>query len=449
MSSRPLLSVRDLGKTHRLFPSPMHRLRQTLFGAKRRYYTEFTALEGISFSVEPGQTLGVIGRNGAGKSTLLECLGGLTAPSSGEVLASGRLATLLELGAGYNPEFTGRENARLAATVLGLSDDQIARRFPSMEAFAGIGHFMDQPLRTYSSGMRARLAFAVAAHADADILLVDEVLAVGDAAFTQRCMRFLRAFKENGILVLVSHDISAVLALCDLVLWLDQGRMREFGPAKEICLSYMADLCGSSADLAGDMSRPTIPQVKSSRNGSNTRGCENTLTRGCENTLELFDFNPDTPGFGAGGVRIENVRFLDPDSGFPIAVLRGGEDVILTVRCKAQIEVMRPIVGFYVKDRLGQYLFGENTFLTFQMRPTPVKAKENFEAEFHFRLPYLPSGDYSLCAAVADGDQNEHVQHHWLDEALIFRVESSHVVRGLVGLPMDHIALSRLGNSAE
>ena len=197
-----------------------------LLRGRKRYYEEYWALQNVDLEVHRGETLGLIGRNGSGKSTLLQLICGTLSPSLGEVTTHGRVAAMLELGAGFNPEFTGRENVHLAASVLGLSHDEIQDRFEAIAAFAGIGDFMEQPVKIYSSGMYARLAFAVAAHVDADILIVDEILAVGDAAFAQKCMRFIRGFKQNGTLLLASHDVGAVLNLCDRALWLDRGSVR-------------------------------------------------------------------------------------------------------------------------------------------------------------------------------------------------------------------------------
>ena len=185
-----------------------------------------------------GETLGVIGRNGAGKSTFLQLVCGTLRPSAGTVTVNGRVAAMLELGSGFNPLFTGRENVMLGAAVLGLSAGEIKARFAKIEAFADIGRFIDEPVRFYSSGMFARLAFAVCAHVDADILIVDEILAVGDTAFQQKCMRFLHRFRQQGTLLFVSHDSQAVVRLCDKVLWLDHGEVRDYGDAREMVRRY-------------------------------------------------------------------------------------------------------------------------------------------------------------------------------------------------------------------
>ncbi len=224
----------------------------------RSYCREFWALRDVEFTVERGETVGIIGRNGSGKSTLLQLICGTLAPTAGEVKVKGRVAALLELGAGFNPEFSGRENVYMCASILGLERAEIDRRFPDIAAFAEIGEFIERPVKTYSSGMYVRLAFAVIAHVDADILVIDEALAVGDAFFTQKCMRFLRDFQKRGSLLFVSHDTSAVINLCRRALWLEEGRMRMAGSAKDVCEAYLATLFETRPGQAEQGKKPPL-----------------------------------------------------------------------------------------------------------------------------------------------------------------------------------------------
>ena len=242
-----VIEAREIGKCYHIYERPQDRLKQMLWRGRRRFYREFWALREVSFTVRRGETVGVIGRNGSGKSTLLKMLCGTLTPTTGTLAVRGRVAALLELGTGFNPEFTGRENVYLNAAILGLDDAEIEHYLPEILAFADIGEFIDQPVKTYSSGMAVRLAFAVAAHVRADILVIDEALAVGDVFFVQKCMRFLRKFQEQGTLFFVSHDTGAVINLCDRVLWLDRGQLHEAGPAKEVCEHYLATLRASRA----------------------------------------------------------------------------------------------------------------------------------------------------------------------------------------------------------
>ncbi|NCN97074.1 MAG: ABC transporter ATP-binding protein, partial [Rhodoferax sp.] len=231
------IRVKNLHKCFQIYASPGHRLRQFVLPRLRRwfglptvnYFREFWALSDISFEVKKGQTVGIIGRNGSGQSTLLQMICGTLHPTLGQIEIQGRVAALLELGSGFNPEFTGRENVYFNASVLGQSHERTHEKFADIEAFADIGDFIDQPVKTYSSGMLVRLAFAVIAHVDADILVIDEALAVGDAFFTQKCMRFLRGFMQHGTVLFVSHDTAAVKSLCSHAIWLDKGIVRKHG----------------------------------------------------------------------------------------------------------------------------------------------------------------------------------------------------------------------------
>ena len=434
------IEVEGLGKAYAIFKRPQDRLKQMLVRGRRKYYDEYWALKDVSLTVRKGETVGLIGRNGSGKSTFLQLLCGTLTPTAGRVAVTGRIAALLELGAGFNPEFTGRENVYLAASVLGLSNEQITERYASIAEFAGIGDFIDQPVKLYSSGMYARLAFAVAAHVDADIMIVDEILAVGDAAFTQKCMRFIHRFKERGTLFFVSHDTGQVINLCDRVVWLDSGSVRAIGPAKEVCHDYLADLYSSqdstsSFRIGGSRRAEKAPErpVKDSR-------AELLQTSQHRNEIEIFDFDPNAPWFGERGASIAGVQLLNTRDE-PLASLEGGEEVVLQVVCHAEKDLFQPIIGFYVRDRLGQNLFGDNTHLTYQLDPVRVAAGQRFVARFRFQLPYLPSGDFSVTVAIAEGTQTDHVQHHWIEDALFFKVHSSHVVQGLVGIPMLDITI--------
>ena len=223
MSSSFAISVKNLSKNYHIYERPQDRLKQSFYtrfqrltgGMQKSYFKDFWALKNISLEIKKGQTVGIVGRNGSGKSTLLQLICGTLNPSDGVIKTNGRIAALLELGSGFNPEFSGRDNVFLNASILGLSQQEIHERFNQIERFADIGDFIDQPVKTYSSGMVVRLAFSVIAHVDADILVVDEALAVGDAIFTQKCMRFIRQFQKRGTLLFVSHDTSAIQN-CDL-----------------------------------------------------------------------------------------------------------------------------------------------------------------------------------------------------------------------------------------
>jgi lipopolysaccharide transport system ATP-binding protein len=255
MSSDPAISVKNLGKRYQLYARPSDRLKQLLFRGKRQYFREFSALQDISFDVMPGEVVGIIGRNGSGKSTLLQMICGTLTPTTGEVSVRGRVAALLELGAGFNPEFTGRENIFMSATILGLSQKEIQDRLEEIIDFSGIRDFIDQPVKTYSSGMYVRLAFAVATSVDPDILVIDEALSVGDGAFARKSFDRIRTMKKAGKTILFcSHSLYQVEAFCDRVLWLNQGELMQMGEPQDVVQRYSVFLLdGEEVKLATPM----------------------------------------------------------------------------------------------------------------------------------------------------------------------------------------------------
>jgi len=441
------ISVDAVGKCYRIYARPQDRLLEAVRArigrlsgrARAPLFREFWALREVSLEIPRGQTVGIIGRNGAGKSTLLQIICGTLGPTSGRVATRGRVAALLELGTGFNPEFTGRENVHLNASILGLSAEEIRDRFDDILAFAEIGDFIDQPVKTYSSGMYVRLAFAVIAHVDADILVIDEALAVGDVFFAQKCMRFLRDFQQRGTVLFVSHSAGSVVGLCERAIWLDAGRVLLDGPAKEVSEAYHASLYGhrpevavAAVAVAPPVAAPPVAAV-----GEDPDAFDPALDRA---QMRVFRFDPDKAGFGDGGSRIESVRFETP-AGRTLHQVEGGEIVRLIVEARANRDIPSPIVGFFVKDLLGQQLFGTNTWGDPPPQPMPVGEGGLIRADFEFRMPYLPRGRYTVDVAVADGTYLKHVQTMWIYDALAF--ESVFLPRstGLVGIPFRAISM--------
>ncbi len=443
-NSDAAISVQNLGKCYTIYDRPQDRLKQSLW-RHRQYFREFWALRDVSFDVKKAETVGVIGRNGSGKSTLLQLVAGTLSPTSGAVQIKGRIAALLELGSGFNPLFTGRENIFVNASILGLSMAQIEARFHDIAAFADVGDFMDQPVNTYSSGMVMRLAFAVQAHVDADVLIIDEALAVGDAFFVQKCMRYLRTFRERGTILFVSHDTAAVTGLCDRAIWLEAGEMKREGSAKDVCEAYLGSIYesrqGPHKKLDETESQESVTHFETDR-GHRDKGqrLESVEAEPHRSDIEVFRFDEKAASFGVMGARIVDVQLQDP-LGETLAWVVGGERVVLTVCAVAFQAIHSPIIGFFLKDRLGQTLFGDNTYLTYVHDSLRVAPGEVIEARFSFTMPALPVGDYSICVALAEGTQAEHVQHQWIHDALVFKSHSSSVSTGLVGIPMGDISL--------
>jgi lipopolysaccharide transport system ATP-binding protein len=463
MSSEAIVRVQGIGKAFPSYDVPSARLKQMGanglariapggLGRRLRDWAtaqshSYVALQDISFEVSRGETVGIIGRNGSGKSTLLQIIAGTLAPSSGTVEVKGRVAALLELGAGFNPDYTGRENAYLNAQLFGLTKKQVDERFDDIAAFADIGEFIEQPVKVYSSGMYVRLAFAVAAHVDADLLIIDEALAVGDAFFTQKCMRYLRAFMQRGTVLFVSHDTGSVRSLCQRAIWLEKGRIVSSGEPKEVCDLYL------EAFYEARQGKSTTTQFRRAfvdRKIRETRDQRLQFINAStlRNDLRIFEFQPDAPSFGAGGAQICEVRFLDSD-GNVLSWIVGGEHVVLSVTVLLHTDLESLIVGFYVKDRHGQTLFGDNTYLTYRDQSVSARAGSRVVARFHFDMPVLPRGDYSVNVAVATGTQEDHVQQHWIHDSLMFKSESSSVSTGLIGIPMRAIELAEDRSTAE
>lgn len=449
------IRVQNLSKCYQIYDTPGDRLKQffvprlqVIAGkAPKQYFQEFWALKDVSFEVKKGETVGIIGRNGSGKSTILQIICGTLNPTCGGVETCGRIAALLELGSGFNPEFSGRENVYMNCAVLGLTREQVADRFDAIAAFADIGDFIEQPVKTYSSGMYVRLAFAVIAHVDADILVIDEALAVGDAVFTQKCMRFLRKFKEQGTLIFVSHDMGSVLNLCERAVWLHSGQLRQLGASKEISEDYLQytlqEVYGQDAKLQGlDVER--VVSVGTEEEAMPAAIMDESVPQvdyGSQMNVSVNLSAANGWNTGAGEIMSVRLEHLIPQS---IDVFQGGENVRMVIRAIAHQDMDRPILGFIVRDRLGQDLFGENTLPFTDLNPQPLVAGTTFEGEYVFRLPMLPNGQYSVMASLADGDLYNNVQHHLMHDALILNVSSSKVRWGLVGVNFEKVELKEI-----
>ena len=437
MYDEPVDRLKEMGWNGLALLSPQS-AKGTAQAKARAHGRDFWAVHDVSMNISRGETVGIIGRNGSGKSTLLQMICGTLAPTSGSVETSGRVAALLELGSGFNPEYSGHDNVYLNAQLLGLSRAQVDERYDDIVAFADIGDFLHQPVKTYSSGMLVRLAFGVIANVDADILVIDEALSVGDAFFGQKCMRFLRKFMRDNTVLFVSHDTSSINSLCSRAIWLEKGAVFADGSPKEISEQYLQAFVEANQGRSTttmlkanfkEALAPTADQRAKFVNASNLR-----------NDLQVFRFSEDARSFGKGGAQIVQVEFLD-DAAQSLAWIVGGESVTLRITVAAHSRLASPIIGFYVKDKNGQNLFGDNTYLSYAMEPVAVEVGQTISAKFHFNMPTLPKGDYVVCAAVADGSQNEHIHHHWVHDAVLFRAEQDGVATGLVGIPMGKIVL--------
>lgn len=441
------ISVNGVSKFFEIYEKPSHRLLQMIYRGKKQFYRPFWALSEVSFSVNRGECVGIIGRNGAGKSTLLQVVTGTLEPSSGNVWAKGRVAALLELGSGFNLEFTGRENVYLNASIMGLTKKEIDAKYDDITTFADIGEFIDQPVKSYSSGMVVRLAFAVVAHVDAEVLIIDEALAVGDAFFTQKCMRFLRRFMEENTVLFVSHDVAAVNSLCNKAVLLEDGRIKCFGSPKDVTEVYLQDMFesvqGRGEIFENGENTPLSTLLVSAEEDFYDMRRDFINSSPLRNDIKVFQFDEKSVSFGKGGAVINRAVLAD-ESGTPLNWVVGGELTTLHIFCRANQDIFSPIVGFHIKDRLGQTLLGDNTYLAYADKPLRVSSGETFAANFTFRMPFLAAGDYSFTVAVAEGTQNDHIQHQWRHDAIMITSVSSSVSTGIMGVPMRNISLSVL-----
>lgn len=398
------IRAQSVGKTYRLYDKPHHRLLQSLWRGRRSYYREFAALHDVSFELERGQTLGIIGRNGAGKSTLLQIICGTLHPSAGNVQVRGRIAALLELGTGFNPEFTGRENIAINAAILGLSQREIAERLDDIIAFADIGTFIDQPVKTYSSGMYVRLAFAVVVHVNPDILIVDEALAVGDALFQAKCMTRMRRMLDDGLtLLFISHDISAVKALCQRTLWLDHGQVRAMGPTAEVTRDYDHDWIRQAN--AAQALEPIAPLTFTAEPENDELLQEEVVGTGAVALL--------AHGWGTNGLFGAEARAQYGD----------------TLQMHLRLQVRRPcqhlVVSYHVKNRQNQHILGGHSADRPEVHGRTWQAGEVFELTFEIPV-HLHHGDYALTVLAASIADVEHytdaIFHLWADDIATLHV---------------------------
>ncbi|WP_160123793.1 ABC transporter ATP-binding protein [Rhodovarius lipocyclicus] len=429
MATEIAIEVNGLSKSYLMYAEPRDRLLQAVIPRLRRiglpigaktYYNEHWALRELSFQVARGESVAVVGRNGSGKSTLLQLICGTLNPTSGSVVVRGRVAALLELGSGFNPEYTGRENIILNASVLGLTHDETLSRMEQILEFADIGEFVDQPVKTYSSGMAMRLAFAVIAHVDADVLIIDEALAVGDAMFQQKCFRWLRNFQSRGTVLFCGHDIGAVLNLCQRAIWLDRGHLRMLGSAREVAEAYTAYVSQESTEASSANAQPTAPTIVE------------VASSVAQDAPLLPVSNRDS--FGSRIAQITHIR-LTLEGGSAPAWLEGGEAIVLTFRIETQQTLENAIVGVMLKDRLGQLLVGTNSLDYNYESPLTLPLGVSL-THFHFTLPVLAPGEYAFACAIATGTQESHIMHHWLHEALVISVRRTRWNGSLVAAPL-------------
>jgi len=382
----------------------------------------------VSFQIESGCCLGIIGENGSGKSTLLSIIAGVMHPTSGKVVINGRVSALLELGSGFNREFTGRENIFLNASILGFSDSQTRERIPSIERFAEIGEFVDLPLKTYSTGMFVRLAFSVAIHMDPDILVVDEALSVGDIFFQQRCIRRIQQLKTEGVTILfVSHDLAAVRSLADRTIWMDHGKARMDGPTDEVVSKYLATMVSKGSDEVMD----ALATGQALEISSDLEVSQEALARIPDFLSEVLNVDHR---YGNGKACIRGIGVFSKE-GQPIASAVQGDSICIRISTEFLETVASPNVGFMLRNRLGEDITGTNTLFE-GMTLMAAKAGDRNSVDFIMELPFLKAGFYYFSPAVADGSLGEYEMCEWLDNAFALEVVESRTTYGQMRIPV-------------
>lgn len=440
------IRVQNLSKCYQIYDTPRDRLKQfviprleRLVGQEgKQYFREFWALQDVSFEIKKGETVGIVGRNGSGKSTLLQTICGTLTPTSGTVETNGRIAALLELGSGFNPEFTGRENVVLNAAILGMRPDEIEDNIDSILDFSELGQFLDQPVKTYSSGMYVRLAFAISVHVSPQILIVDEALAVGDAKFQAKCMRRIKDMQETGVTILfVSHDVSSVRTLCDRAIWLEQGKLHMQGDVFPVSGAYMERIFEEEpvelpVECPDDNSIPVSSLEHGENELSHTAASSITTQQAGSHSSRgpLVDSRPTTH-WGSHKGCISSARlYLASDLHRKKDIFEWDQEVVVRIvfRLLPGIERNDLSVAFSIKDLKGTDLIVSTTH---DFKKKDYLNGESFTVDFSF-TNILVDGTYLLVAALENGQFKDRHYYEYIEGAHYFSVISNHKLFGMV-----------------
>jgi len=412
--------LENVSKSYAVYAAPADRLKELLTLGRGRYHQDFWALRDVSFEIERGSTFSILGENGAGKSTLLQLIAGILRPTAGRVEVNGRVSALLELGSGFNPEFTGRENVFLNGAILGLTNKEIERRYPAIVDFAEIGEFVNRPVKTYSSGMVVRLAFAVAINVDPEILLVDEALAVGDIYFRQRCMRKIHELHRSGVtIIVVTHNVADVKSLATRAMWLAEGRIVEIGDPDRVVSHYQAAMVNKDAEY---LRQHAVAAALAAGQTYALRAPE------VVEKIPNVDFR-----YGTGRARVLGIAVLS-ERGEELGLLPPGETILVRISVRAEQPTPQPIVGFVLRNHLGVDFSGTNTALEGVEMP-PLGAGDTLTVDFQVALPELYPGHFSFSPAIANGTLEGYEMCDWIDNAIALQMEKRREMYGYFRLP--------------
>ncbi len=390
-----VLHVRNISKAYRLFKRPSDRLKQIFFGGFRSFYHEHVALKDVSFEVKRGETVGIVGRNGAGKSTLLQIITGTLPPSGGSVVVNGRVAALLELGAGINPVLSGRENISLLCAILGLNEEEIEQKSPDIIGFAGLGEYIDQPVKTYSSGMYVRLAFAIATCVDPDVLIIDEALSVGDVSFRNKCMARINELRAKGVSVLfVSHDLSTLQMICDRAIWIEGGAIKATGDPVEITQEFHSFMMGLNGDVSHPQDYQTVPQ----------------------HATDIADFT---------SFRIRHI-------GEP--VFRVGDDITFEFSVRAKQDLPRAVYAISIYRKDGEWIIGQTSYEN-SVFWAPLTRGTTTTGSVTLKHLVLAPGEYICCVAAYSDDMT--ICYAMTELNVAFRVKLSYPTWGRIVHPLE------------
>lgn len=387
----PVITVEGVTKCYQTYQKPIHRLWQS-FRPGKQYFQEFWALNGVDLEVYKGETVGIVGKNGSGKSTLLQVITGILKPTSGSCHTTGRISALLELGAGFNPEFTGLENARLNASIMGLSREEFHEKMPDIVEFSGLGDFLHRPVKTYSSGMFVRLAFAVAINMNPDILIVDEALAVGDVRFARKCFRRIDQLKEQGVSILfVTHSTDSVLQHCDRAIMLDEGELKLTGSPKQVVQAYLEMMFSSDASV----------EPSANLSGSDYRS---EFDPTVDNCVQQPSYNANEERWGDGRAKICHYQVFQ--NGAPTTgLVQRGDSIVIRMSVLFENDVDDLIYGITVKTNDGSAVFGTNSRLIGDL-PSDQAAGDLVSIDYKLTLNLL-AGDYFISLGVAQNHESK------------------------------------------
>lgn len=430
------IEFQGVSKVYPVYNKPSDRLKELVTFNRAKFHKDFWALRDVSFTVKRGETFCVVGENGSGKSTLLQIVAGILQPSAGSARINGRVAALLELGSGFNPEFSGRDNVYLNGAIHGFSTRQMDAKYAEILEFAEIGDFIHQPVKTYSSGMTVRLAFAVAIHTEPDILLVDEALAVGDVYFRQRCMRKVHELRSRGVTILfVSHSTGDVKALGDRAMWLDHGEMRELGETEKVVTKYLIAMTEKDSAYIEHHHHAATHSV-----GGQPGGAGGGLPGHVVVDLPNVDHR-----FGDGRGEVLGITILDA-SGLPVRMLEPGQPVTVRISARAAALIEHPNIGFMFRNHLGVDFCGTNTTREGLILP-PMHPGDVQTIDFHLEMPEFYPSDFSFSPALADGSLDHYKICDWVDNALVLTMtRGAQPVYGQIHLKCRVEALKSVAN---